>query len=93
LRLSLPALLTVQSGINRPRHPTLRQRKQARDAPLARHTTADLGLSPAGLLRAGGSRTLRLAERTGEGGAELLDGEPPEMAARIADIIRRALPA
>src|SRR5258708_351684 len=46
LRLSLPALLTVQTGINAPRQPTLRQRKQARESPLGPRTPADPDLSP-----------------------------------------------
>jgi electron transfer flavoprotein beta subunit len=92
LRLSLPALLTVQTGINAPRQPTLRQRKHAREKALAALTLADIDLSAEDVVRARGARTLRLVQRPRDGGAELLEGEPAEIAARIADIIRRALP-
>jgi electron transfer flavoprotein beta subunit len=91
LRLALPALLTVQSAINQPRHATLRERKQAREKPLARRTPADLGISSDELRRAAGSRTVRLSERRRERTAELLEGEPAQMASRITEIIRRAL--
>jgi electron transfer flavoprotein beta subunit len=91
LRLSPPALLTVQTGINAPRQPTLRQRKQAREKPLAALTLADVNLSAEDVLPARGAHTLRLVQRPRDGGAELLDGEPAEIASRIADIIRTAL--
>jgi electron transfer flavoprotein beta subunit len=91
LRLSLPALLTVQTGINAPRQPTLRQRKQAREKPLAALTLADVDLTYEDVLRARGAHTARLVPPPSDGGAELLEGEPAEVASRIADIIRTAL--
>jgi electron transfer flavoprotein beta subunit len=91
LRLSLPALLTVQTGINTPRQPTLRQRKQAREKPLATVTLADVEMTSEDVLRARGAHTARLVAPPRDGGAELLEGEPAEVASRIADIIRTAL--
>jgi len=91
LRLSLPALLTVQTGINAPRQPTLRQRKQAREKPFAALTLADVGLTSEEVLRARGAHTARLVPPPRDGGAELLEGEPAEVASRIADIIQTAL--
>jgi electron transfer flavoprotein beta subunit len=91
LRLAPPALLTVQTGINAPRQPTLRQRKQAREKPLAALTLADVDLSAEEVLRARGARTLRLVQRPRDGGAELLEGEPVAVASRIGEIIRTAL--
>jgi electron transfer flavoprotein beta subunit len=91
LWLSLPALLTVQTGINAPRQPTLRQRKLAREKPLAALTLADLGLSSEEVTRARGAHTVRLVQPPRDGGAELLEGEPAEVASRIAEIIRTAL--
>lgn len=93
LRLSLPALLTVQTGINAPRRPTLRQRKQAREKPIEALTLADVDLSSEEVRRAHGAHTARLVAPPRDDGAELLEGEPAEVASRIADIIRTALRA
>jgi electron transfer flavoprotein beta subunit len=93
LRLSLPAVLTIQGGVDRPRQPTLRHRKQARQKPLVTSTLADVGLSREDVQRARGSRTLGLAHPARQGGAELLQGEPAEVASRIAEIVRTALRA
>jgi len=43
LRVRVPALLTIQTGINEPRYATLRAIKQARDKPLDELGLADLG--------------------------------------------------
>lgn len=42
--MDLPALLTIQSGINKVRYATLMGIKKAKNKPLTRHTPADLGL-------------------------------------------------
>ena len=42
--MDLPALLTIQSGINKVRYATLMGIKKAKSKPLARHTPADLGI-------------------------------------------------
>jgi electron transfer flavoprotein beta subunit len=88
LEVSLPALLTVQTGINEPRYATLRAIKQAREKPLAVLGLADVGLDGAELARVSGGRrrSLSLPDR-GEG-AEILDGSTAEVAARIAEIVR-----
>jgi electron transfer flavoprotein beta subunit len=86
LRLSLPALLTIQTGINEPRHATLREIKQARGRPVATRGLAELGLDGDALRAAAGSRTLRLlAPETG--GALMLAGAPSAIAERIAEIV------
>ena len=63
LRVGLPALLTIQTGINEPRYANLRAIKQAKEKPLE-----VLGLS-----RAGARRGRR---RGGRGLARALDGAP-----------------
>ncbi len=93
LRIATPCLLTVQTGINEPRHATLRAIKQARAKPLSVQGLGELGLDAGTLARSGGARTLRLRERAQGGGATLLEGEPAEMAARIAEIVREAMSA
>jgi electron transfer flavoprotein beta subunit len=93
LRLSLPALLTVQTQINEPRRPTLRAIKQARAKPLATLELSALGLDADGVLDAAGSRTVGLAERERGEGASMLDGPPREIAARIVELVNAGIRA
>lgn len=88
LEVALPALLTVQTGINEPRYATLRAIKQAREKPLAVLGLADLGLDGAEVAGAAGSRRRGLSLPDRGEGAEILDGSPGEVAARIAEIVR-----
>lgn len=93
LRLALPALLTVQTQINEPRHATLRAIKQARSKPLAVLTPGELGLDSDSLQACAGSRTVHRRERERGAGATLLEGAPQQIATQIATIVREALSA
>jgi electron transfer flavoprotein beta subunit len=93
LALRLPALLTVQTGANRPRRANLRAIKQARAQSIATPSLDELGLDRATLARLAGSRTLGLRERERPGRARPIDGTPTEIAAQIATIVERALSA
>ncbi|HEY2602294.1 MAG TPA: electron transfer flavoprotein subunit beta/FixA family protein [Thermoleophilaceae bacterium] len=93
VRLGLPALLTVQTGINEPRYANLRAIKQAREKPLEEVDLAGLGLSSSDVEAASGGRLRRLAEPEAGEGAEMLQGSPAEVAARIAEIVRDRLSA
>jgi electron transfer flavoprotein beta subunit len=88
LKVATPALLTIQTGINEPRYANLRAIKQAREKPMEVASPSDLGVGAATLEAAGGShrRGLRHPQR-GEG-AEMIDGSPAEIAARIVEIVR-----
>ena len=89
LRVRTPALLTIQTGINEPRYANLRAIKQAREKPLDVSTPDELGMDSDAI---GGRppvrrrRELRTPDR-GEG-AEMIDGSPAEVAARIVEIVR-----
>jgi electron transfer flavoprotein beta subunit len=91
LRLAMPALLTVQTGINTPRRPNLRAIKRARAAPVSVLGLDDLGLDADVVSAAAGARTVALHARPAAPGATLLDGPPAEIAARIATIVREAI--
>ncbi len=88
LSVRLPALLTIQTGINQPRYATLRAIKQAREKPMAVEDLAALGLSEADLAAVAGSRRRELAVPDRGAGAEMLGGSVEEMAARIADLVK-----
>lgn len=85
LKLNLPALLTIQTGINSPRYATLRAIKQARDKPYETVTLADLEIDAAEAR--GGAEVVALAEPEQGSGAEMLDGNAEAVAARILEII------
>jgi electron transfer flavoprotein beta subunit len=93
LAISLPCLLTVQTGINEPRYATLRAIKQARAKPLSVCGLGELGLDPAAVSASSGSRTVRLREHEQGTSATLLDGPATDVAARIAEIVREAMRA
>ena len=81
--VDLPALLTIQTGINQPRYANLRAIKQAEQQEIAL-------VEPAG----GGEPAYRVRRMfsppRGEG-AEILSGSPAEIAQRIADLVRERL--
>jgi electron transfer flavoprotein beta subunit len=88
VRVGLPALLTVQTGINEPRYATLRAIKQARDKPLAVMSLADVGLDAGAVQAAAGGQRRRLARPDPGEGAQILGGSTAEVAAKIAEIVR-----
>jgi electron transfer flavoprotein beta subunit len=88
LRVRPPALLTIQTGINEPRYATLRAIKQAKEKPLEVVGLGELGLDSGTVEAAAASRVRSMRHPdTGEG-AEMLDGAPAEVAARIAAIVK-----
>lgn len=91
LRVGLPALLTVQTGINEPRYATLRAIRQARAKPLDVLAPSDLGLDSATVAAAAGSRTVALREPDAGAGASLIEGGAEQIAARIAEIVKETM--
>jgi electron transfer flavoprotein beta subunit len=91
VRVELPALLTVQTGINEPRYANLRAIKQAREKPLERLDLADAGLTAADIEQASGSSLRRLAPPARDRTAEMLGGSPDGVASRIAEVIEERL--
>jgi electron transfer flavoprotein beta subunit len=88
LRVRTPALLTIQTGINEPRYANLRAIKQAREKPLAVSTPDELGVDSDAIAAAAGSRRRELRSPDRGAGAEMIDGSPSEVAARIVEIVR-----
>jgi electron transfer flavoprotein beta subunit len=91
VRIGLPALLTVQTGINEPRYANLRAIKQAREKPLEVLDLAGLGLSSSDLEAASGARLRKLAVPEAGEGAEMIQGSAAEVATRIREIVAERL--
>ena len=88
LRVPLPALLTIQTGINEPRYATFRAIKQADKEEVPVLSLADLGLDEGAVAAATGSRLRTMEPPDSSGGATMLAGGPQEIAQKITDLIR-----
>jgi electron transfer flavoprotein beta subunit len=88
VEIQVPAVLTIQLGINTPRYASLRSIKQAAAKPIEVWSLADLQLSAADVGAAGSSSRVRRMYVPDKGRAELIEGDAAQQAARLADIIR-----
>jgi electron transfer flavoprotein beta subunit len=84
--VELPAVLTIQTGINDPRYASLRGIRQAQSKPLDVHTLEDLGLSTDDLPLS--LSLTELAEPESEGDAEVFEGSPEETAGKLGELLR-----
>ncbi|MGH2713689.1 MAG: electron transfer flavoprotein subunit beta/FixA family protein [Thermoleophilaceae bacterium] len=91
LRVELPALLTIQTGINEPRYANLRAIKQAKEKPLEVMGLSELGLDEGAVAAAAGARVRSMAPPEAGGGAEMLNGTPSAVAERIAAIVKERM--
>ena len=78
--LPLPALLTIQSGINQLRYATLRGIMAAKRKEIRKVTPE--------LASAGGQRILRMYAPEKSGDTHLIDGAPPEAARELVRLLR-----
>jgi electron transfer flavoprotein beta subunit len=83
VEVDLPAVLTIQTGINEPRYATLRAIKQAEEKEIEVREPGDVG-APAARVRR------MLVPPKGEG-AEILDGDPAAIAGRIKQIVEERM--
>jgi electron transfer flavoprotein beta subunit len=91
VRVGTPALLTIQTGINEPRYATLRAIKQAAEKPLEVTGLDQLGLAREVVAAAAGSRRTALVTPERGDGAEMLDGPPVAVAARIVELVQERM--
>jgi len=91
LRVELPALFTIQTGINQPRYANLRALKQAKEKPLELTSPADLGLDADTLAASAGSRVRSVGRPEVGEGAEMLNGSAAAVAERIAGIVKERM--
>jgi electron transfer flavoprotein beta subunit len=89
MEVDLPAVLTIQLGINKPRYASLRGIKQAAALPIEALSPADLGLNDDQIGEAGSaSHVRRMYVPEKRGGAQIIEGTPAEQAAQLAKIIK-----
>ncbi|MEF8852269.1 MAG: electron transfer flavoprotein subunit beta/FixA family protein [Haloarculaceae archaeon] len=84
--VELPAVLTIQTGINEPRYASLRGIRQAQTKPLEVRTPADLGVDEAALDSALSWTGTREPESEGE--ATLFEGDAETTAGELAGVLR-----
>ncbi len=86
LALPTPALLTVQFGINEPRYASVAAILKATRQPIQEVFPADLGLPEASLGGRLSVRRMYVPEATHQ--AEMMEGEPQDMAKQLADVLK-----
>jgi electron transfer flavoprotein beta subunit len=86
IEMPLPALLAVQSGINKPRYATLKGIMAAKTKPIRKLTAADLGLAPEDL--APRQKILKVYLPVKKVKTEFLQGGAKEIAAQLVDKLR-----
>ncbi|WP_435334118.1 electron transfer flavoprotein subunit beta/FixA family protein [Haloarchaeobius sp. TZWWS8] len=84
--VELPAVLTIQTGINEPRYASLRGIRMAQKKEIAPKTLGDLGLDAAAVEN--DLELVDMYEPESEGDATYFEGGPDEEAAQLADLLR-----
>jgi electron transfer flavoprotein beta subunit len=86
IEMPLPAVLTIQSGINKPRYATLKGIMAAKTKPIRKITAADLGLSGPEL--APRQKISRVYVPPKKAQTEFFEGSAKEIAARLVDKLK-----
>jgi electron transfer flavoprotein beta subunit len=86
IEMPLPALLTIQSGINKPRYASLKGILAAKNKPLKKLTAAELALSAVDL--APRQKIAKVYVPAKKGQTEFLGGSPKEMATQLVDKLK-----
>jgi electron transfer flavoprotein beta subunit len=84
--VDIPAVLTIQTGINEPRYASLRGIRQAQRKEIATHDLADLGLG-ADVVESDLQLT-SMAEPETESDATMFEGDASDTAAELATVLR-----
>jgi electron transfer flavoprotein beta subunit len=87
VELPMPALLTIQSGINKPRYATLKGIKGAKAKEIRRVTAADLGIEPEDATAGTQLRRIYVPVKTKK--TEFIEGSPKEAAAKLVEKLQR----
>ena len=84
--VDLPAVLTVQTGINEPRYASLRGIRRAQQKEIATRDLDGLGLDPESV--GGDVRLTDVYEPESESDATVFDGDAEESAGQLAEVLR-----
>ena len=89
LEVELPAVLTIQSGINEPRYVSIMGIRKVAKKPINTPSLSDLGINPDEVGEGGSLTVVEKASlpEVGEG-AEMLEGTPEEINAKLIDILK-----
>ena len=90
VEVPLPAVLTIQFGINQPRYSTLKGIMAAKKKEFKSVTAADLGLADNAVGRAGAMYEIReilIPEKKSR--VEMISGTPEEAAATLVEKLRK----
>ncbi|MBF0509164.1 MAG: electron transfer flavoprotein subunit beta/FixA family protein [Deltaproteobacteria bacterium] len=89
LKIALPALLSIQTGINDPRYVSIMGIRKVRTKTIETMDAEDLDLTEAQTGESGSwTRLTRMYLPVAEKTAEIISGRPEEAAARLAEIIK-----
>jgi electron transfer flavoprotein beta subunit len=88
VEFTLPAVLTIQLGINKPRYASLRAIKQAAAKPIEVLGAGDLGLTSEQIGESGSASRARRVTVPEKGQAQMIEGTAAQKAQRLAQIIR-----
>jgi len=86
IELPLPALLTIQSGINQPRYATLKGIMGAKKKEIRRISASDLQLSAEALQSR--QQVLKIYFPAKSKKIEIIEGEPEEIAAKLVEKLK-----
>jgi electron transfer flavoprotein beta subunit len=86
VRIPMPALLTIQSGINQLRYATLKGIMAAKKKEIREVKAADLGLGPDDLKPSQSIERAYLPEKTKR--TEMIEGKPSEAAAKLVEKLK-----
>ncbi len=86
IEMPLPALLTIQSGINKPRYATLKGIMAAKSKPIQKLKLADLGIFPDELRPRQKITRVYVPQKSAK--AEFIEGTPKEIAQKLVDRLR-----
>jgi electron transfer flavoprotein beta subunit len=86
IEMPLPAVLTIQSGINKPRYATLKGIMAAKNKPVQKLTAQDLGLDAETLKPRQVISRVYVPAKTAQ--TEFIEGSPKEIAERLVDKLK-----
>lgn len=87
--LTLPALFTVVKEINEPRTPSIRGKMKAKSAQIPVWTVESMGLDPEKCgLKGSPTQVVKIFSPEHRAGGERWEGDAPDLAAKLLDILR-----